>query len=322
MKKKRPAVSVTHVEDGRRTPVPPPKRGKKGTGNRVLVFFITLLLCLVLFGLLGFFLLRDQLLAPDGATSAPVTTSQGTSAPAPYNLLVIGSADKDAGDCFWLIRFQGSPASLTVTALPAETMIESDGRRDRLSGYLSYGGVSAASQAAGTLCGISVDRTLRLTAEQLEGVVDKYGGLIYTVPQRLEQYDAGGNLTVSLSAGRQSLTGAQVRQLLLYTGWDDGRSRQIAVQQEAMAAFLNQSLSSYNLGQAETNFLYLVNHSETTLSRADFDTWLPWFQKMSGTSPAGAKKAEGDYAEADGQPIFTMTDSQRAALGKAFGAKS
>ena len=81
MKKKRPAVSVTHVEDGRRTPVPPPKRGKKGTGKRVLVFFITLLLCLVLFGLLGFFLLRDQLLAPDGATSAPVTTSQGTSRP-------------------------------------------------------------------------------------------------------------------------------------------------------------------------------------------------------------------------------------------------
>lgn len=318
MKKKNPPVTYTHVDGPERAPQKPPRR-KKGTGKRVLVFLVTLVLCLALFGLIGFLLLQDQLFpAADSSSGEAAVTSQQQAVPAPMNLLVMQTADRDQVPRFWLIRFQADPGSITVTALPAEVMIESAGRRDRLSGYLSYGGVSAASQAVTDLCGIAVDRTVRISPEQLEGIVDQFGGVIYTVPQRLEEYDADGNLIVSLSAGRQSLTGAYVRQLFTYSGWEEGRSREISVQQETMASFLNQSLTVYNLGQAENNFLYLVNHSETNLSRADFDTWLPWYQKMAGTSPAGVKRAEGTYGESEGRPIFTMTENQRSVLGKTY----
>lgn len=318
MKKKKRPVTYSHV-DGPEQAAREPARRKQGTGRRVMIFLVTLVLCLVLFGLIGFFLLRDQIFPAAGSSSgeSPVT-SQQQDIPQPMNLLIIQTADQDGFPRFWLTRFQADPGSITVTALPAEAMIESSGRQDRLSGYLSYGGVSAASQAVTDLCGITVDRTIRISPEQLEGIVDQFGGVIYTVPQQLEEYDADGNLIVSLSAGRQSLTGAYVRQLFTYSGWEEGRARQISVQQEAMASFLNQSLTVYNLGQAENNFLYLVNHSETNLSRADFDTWLPWWQKMAGTSPAGVKRAEGTYGEAEGQLTFVMTENQRALLGKAY----
>ncbi|MCI8360603.1 MAG: LCP family protein [Clostridiales bacterium] len=322
MKKKAPPVTYTHVDGAARTASKPPRR-KKGTGKRALVFLATLLLCLLLFGLIGFFLLRDQLFPPaDPSAGDTAAVSEQQSVPAPMNLLIIQTADKDGLPRFWLTRFLADPGSVTITALPAETMVESAGRQDRLSGYLSYGGVSSASQAVADLCGVTVDRTVRMSPEQLEGVIDQFGGVIYTVPRRLEEYDAEGNLTVSLSAGRQSLTGAHLRQLFAYRGWEEGRGRQIAVQQEAAASFFNQCLTAYNLGQAESNFLYLVNHSETNLSRADFDAWLPWYQKMAGTSPAGVMRAEGTYDNSGSRTVFTMTETQRALLGGAYGNES
>ena len=321
MKKKTPPVTYTHVEGAARKAPRPPRR-KKGTGKRALVFLATLLLCLFLFGLLGFFLLRDQLFPPaDSSSGEETASSHQQAAPSPMNLLIIQTADKDGLPRFWLTRFLADPGSITVTALPAETMVESAGRQDRLSGYLSYGGVSSASQAVADLCGVTVDRTVRLSPEQLEGVIDQFGGVIYTVPRRLEEYDAEGNLTVSLAAGRQSLTGAHLRQLFAYRGWEEGRGRQIAVQREIAASFFNQCLTAYNLGQAESNFLYLVNHSETNLSRADFDVWLPWYQKMADTSPAGVKRAEGSYSDAGDQTVFIMTETQRALLGGAYGSE-
>ena len=87
-----------------------------------------------------------------------------------------------------------------------------------------------------------------------------------------------------------------------------------------MAAFCNQCMTTGSLRQAEDHFLYFVNHSETTLSRADYDTWLPFFQKMAGSSPAGVRQAQGSYGEENGQETFIMSDSQRAEWGRSFGA--
>lgn len=315
MKEKRTSAPYAHQAPGRKK-----ARRKKGTGGHVLIFFVTLVLCLVLFGLLGFFLLRDQLFPGEDISSDTAAATSRTDAPEPFNLLVVQSADEDNLPRFWMLRFQADPASVAVSALPAETMVESDGRRDRLSGFLAYGGLEAVSRAVADLGGVPVDRTAYVTPDQLEGIVDQFGGLIYAVPQDLEQYDAEGNLQVRLPGGRQSLTGDQVRQLFLYNQWDGGRERQTAVQQEAVAAFCNQCLSAASLRQAEDNYLYFANHSETTLSRADFDTWLPWFQKMAGASPAGARQAQGSYGEENGQETFIMSDSQRAEWGRSFGA--
>ncbi|HIZ83658.1 MAG TPA: LCP family protein [Firmicutes bacterium] len=315
MKEKRTSAPYAHQAAGRRK-----ARRKKGTGKHVLIFFVTLVLCLALFGLLGFFLLRDQLFPAENTSSGPAAAASQTQAPAPFNLLVVQPADGDTAPRFWMIRFQADPASIAVTALPAETMVESGGRRDRLSGFFAYGGMEAVSRAVADLGGVSVDRTAYVTPDQLEGIVNQFGGLIYAVPQDLEQYDAEGNLQVRLPGGRQSLTGDQVRQLFLYSQWDGGREREIAVQQEAVAAFCNQCMTTGSLRQAEDHFLYFVNHSETTLSRADYDTWLPFFQKMAGSSPAGVRQAQGSYGEENGQETFIMSDSQRAEWGRSFGA--
>ena len=310
----KPKEAPAHMARGRH-------KKAKGIGRRVLLFFTTLILCLALFCTGGYFLLRSQFLDTGAdASSAPVNTSSRIDAPAPFNCLIVQTAEPEAMPRFWLVRFVADPGSVTVTALPAETMIESAGRQDRLYGFLKYGGVSTAGQAVADLLDISVDRTLQLTTGQMESVVDQFGGVVYTIPHRLEEYSASGDLLVALSAGRQNLTGAYVRQLLDYSLWEDGRARQISVQQEIVAALINQFLTPYSLGQAETRFLYLVNHSETNLSRADFDAWLPWFQNMAGSSPASVKRAEGSFSQVEGAAVFIMDEEQRHMLGQAFSA--
>lgn len=320
MKDKGRKVAYTHDRQTPPSHMARSRRGKKGTGRRILLFLVTLVLCLALFCTAGFFLLRNHLFMDSDTASDSSVAVRTADVPAAFNCLIIQTADGDTASRFWLTRFVADPGSITVTALPAETMIDSAGRRDSLDGFLAYGGVAAVSQAVNSLLSISVDHTVRISPAQLESIVDQLGGVVYTVPRQLEEYDAQGNLIVALSPGRQSLTGAYIRQLFTYSGWEEGRSRQLTVQQEVLAAFLNQLFSSYNMGQAEANFLYLVNNSETTFSRANFDQWLPWFQKMAGSSPSAVKRAEGSFVVENGASVFLMDQTQRNSLGQAFGA--
>lgn len=285
--------------------------------KKAIAFLAAFFICSLIFAGVAALFLRGQIFQPTGSSSAILADPKP---PEPVNLLV---AQHENGDYthgrFWLIRFDFPEKRITVTALPAETRITLDGRTDTLAGHIKYGGAATACKAVEALLTIQIDRYALMSRSDMASVIDKYGGLIFNVPQKLYYTDSNGIVTISLESGKQSLIGSQVFQLLDYPSWEEGNTKKMQIQRDVMTAFFNQYITDYALKAAKNNFLYTVNLINTNLSIADFSTWFPYFEAMAtAENPASAKEAVGTYETENEQQFFMMSPGSASDLGNAF----
>jgi LCP family protein required for cell wall assembly len=134
------------------------------------------------------------------------------------------------GETQVLLLARVSPqGGLDLLQLPVELTVSLPGQRTpvRLADLRRLGGVALTADVIGQLLGgegtpLTPDRYLVLPRRALRDLVDGLGGVPLELENSLQYRDRAGGLTIDLQAGRQSLDGKQVEQLLRFRGPDKG----------------------------------------------------------------------------------------------------
>jgi LCP family protein required for cell wall assembly len=100
------------------------------------------------------------------------------------------------------------------------------------------------------ITGLKMDYMMTIDISGFSDVVDAVGGVEFDVPQDMKYSDSAQDLYIDLDAGLQTLDGDKAEQLIRYRhGYKMGDLQRIKVQQDFVAAMLDQVLHSGNFNQ-------------------------------------------------------------------------
>lgn len=151
---------------------------------------------------------------------------------------------KANADAVLLARFQNSGA-LRVLQIPTELAVQLPGSDGvvALSGLWQRGGIKLLRDAIAEIVGLDdghPQRFVVMSRSALRSVVDSFGSIDLSLSQPYDYQDLTQNYQIKLDAGRQSLSGSEVEQLVRYRkNANDNANRRLR-QQVLMRAFVDQ----------------------------------------------------------------------------------
>lgn len=178
-----------------------------------------------------------------------------------------GSGNGNRGyrtDVNMLVFFNHETAAVDVVSVPRDTMVKIPdeiyetikARRSDVNQVVKINEVpayiiddrNAASVAVlEKSLGVDIDYFVNMDLDVFRKIVDIIGGVDFNVPFDMYYEDPYQDLFINLSAGQQTLNGAQAEQLIRFrAGYDNGDVGRIEMQHEFMEAFVDQLLTTRN----------------------------------------------------------------------------
>lgn len=157
------------------------------------------------------------------------------------NLLILGcDADVSPGgkkvlrkqarsDTMIVARLDFKNSRISGIGIPRDLLVELPGyRAQKINGYHSIGGPELARQAAETVLGVKIDRTLTIDYDSFQDMVDMVGGVEVFVPKRMKYTDRRANppLNIDFKPGRQLMNGYDAMCFVRFRHSDDTFHRQ------------------------------------------------------------------------------------------------
>lgn len=231
---------------------------KAHRGRRAAIIILSILLALVLGAgaALALYMGKlDQVLAGAQSNSssldAALTDRQGNDA---YYVLVLGSdsregsgtgnneseeGDQHRSDVMLLVRVDPTNKQVTMVSIPRDTYWAHDGTVNKINEAYNIGGAAMSVQVVEDLTGVKISHCVEVDFSGLGDIVDYLGGIEVNVPQDISYEDALTGETVSVSAGKQTLTGQQAqifaRVRKAYSNQDEQRQSNVRQLVEAVA---------------------------------------------------------------------------------------
>ncbi|MBI4730010.1 MAG: LCP family protein [Acidobacteria bacterium] len=113
----------------------------------------------------------------------------------------------------------GTAVSPVVMFLPTSTLSQIPGQDfDRIGKAYSIGGASLQVTTAENLLGVRVDEWAAFSDRTLAGLVDRAGGIVVDVPDKLLAPSGRGRFEVAFEAGSQRMEGAAAARYFGFTG--------------------------------------------------------------------------------------------------------
>ncbi len=205
-------------------------RGKhKSKGKRIAAIIGVVLLVIVLAATacgLWFSSQLDNALA-GGESSDPTSVLTPAKAGEPFYMLVLGSdsrensgtsskadesGDNQRSDVMILLRVDAANNKATMVSIPRDTPYRtSDGRLCKINEAYNIGGAAESIKAVSELTGVGISHYAEVHFSELEGIVDKLGGVEVKVDTQLSYTDALTGEKVTLQPGKQTLNGQQAQ---------------------------------------------------------------------------------------------------------------
>ncbi|WP_312642004.1 LCP family protein [Hydrogenoanaerobacterium sp.] len=216
---------------------------------------------------------------------------------------------------FYLIRLDVESGELPVATLPAQTVVHYNGKSATLAELYTTSGAKAVKQGLGEMMGITVDRYVSFTAENLIRAVDMIGFVEYELPEALVYKN--DNISISLAKGRQMVDGQKLYDILRFPNYGDQHKRGSA-SSDLLAHYIDDRLETVLSPQADELFRKVINLTDTDLSFGDYDSRkeaLRFLAKLSGKKALtvlvrGTFNASGDS--------FTFTQSTKELMQKLY----
>ncbi len=174
----------------------------------------------------------------DGAVTAAL--ADPTNDDGAYYALVAGEyaysqADENFLDALMLVRMDTAKSQATILSIPGSLQVTlSDGKTHRIGEACQIGGDAEAIRAVEALTGVQLAHYARIDGDALAELVDELGGLTVTLPQEIDDPNAG---SMYLPAGTQTLDGKQALYALRaanLNGSTEARAGNIALLGEAL----------------------------------------------------------------------------------------
>lgn len=179
---------------------------------------------------------------PRSASPSPLSPSKDASKTDFRTVLVLGLDDvagSHRADTIMLGVIQFAPPRVFLISIPRDLRVRLPGRGwDKVNAAYAYGGVGLSLRTIQDLLDLSIDYHLVVNYPVFKRIVDRLGGLEYTVERRMHYVDRAQGLVIDLHPGRQHLDGDHALQYVRYRGDSQGDIGRIARQQRLLQAAL------------------------------------------------------------------------------------
>ena len=157
-------------------------------------------------------------------------------------VLLIGLDDVEGShraDALVLVAVTMQPPRIDLISIPRDLRVELSQRGwNKINAAYAYGGTALTVQAVEEFLDLAIDHSIVVSYPAFKRVVDRMGGITYTVERRMRYVDRAQGLEINLQPGRQHLDGERALHYVRFRA--DGRGdlgRITRAQQLLRAAF-------------------------------------------------------------------------------------
>lgn len=182
---------------------------------------------------------------PDGSVDMDVEELDEVEQSQPYNVLVLGvDVEAKLTDVMMLCQIDPVDKQVSLLSIPRDTKVSVNGSTMKINASFSHGGVEQVIRTVKNLTGLPVHHYLLIDTAAFRDIVDALGGVDFNVPQDMDYEDPLQNLYIHLKKGYQHLDGSKAEQLVRFRRYTNGDIDRIKVQQDFLAAAIEQKLSA------------------------------------------------------------------------------
>ncbi len=297
----------------------------------LIVYVISMLISLVLFGFTALVLLDRFVTQPKLAREALAQNEQESGEELPTEkdyslnretvLFIGGEGEKINGMA--LIRI--IPDKFAVGIVPVSPMLYTsvNGTEGTLSSLFETGGLDYLVSGVEGCFGIDCDRYIKITNDGWKSLVEYLGGTQnYNFPSDMYYKDEETGEITSFGAGlsTRTLWGDDIRRIITYPLYPNGNETRAQVTGELAAALIN-SACSQNSGSVVSNmqsiFNVIYNSSTTDITAKTFSEERGALEYLiqNTTSPATYRMPSGAW---DDRGYFVMNDSFKTEIREYF----
>lgn len=251
------------------------KNGKKHTGRKI--FFCFLILCVAA----GIFLAKRVneldgnwfalLLGHNKDTLKNLDTIQ---------FLILGEST-GMSDTIIVASYNPKTQNASMLSIPRDTYVENGNYKYSAQNKINslFGGGQTPEKtirAVNKITGLDLKYYILVNTEALTKLVDLIGGLQFDVPADMKYDDSAQNLHINLKKGMQTLTGAQVEQLVRFRHNNDGTSYsyeygnedygRMRTQRDVIVAIAKQTLKFKNIKEIKNLINIMQQYVYTNMS--------------------------------------------------------
>lgn len=294
------------------------KKRRKTTASNAVVFAVTFLVFLVVFGGLCLWVvvrMNEEKRSNDASSGATNLLSNHAAAAFTAedarNLLII-TVDEGQAQGFVAVRMDPAGTSMRAAAFPRDMVVEQEAEEIRLYELYAAQGAAATRDALAEATHCVLDNYAVITYPAIKDTVDYYeNGLIMEFSESLEYKD--DTLNIQLPAGHQYLTSSQVLDVLRYPAWRGGRKQRADIQAQVVAALINQYMREARIAKADEDFSAMVNHLLTTdIRRQHFHAARAGLDYLAGQNTGAlctTKSVAGSYVGSGDALRFVYDDT-------------
>lgn len=185
------------------------------------------------------------------------------------NILLLGvdaAGRAKRSDTIMVAHINPKTKKVNVISIPRDTLVVIPGvRLDKINHAYAYGGPELACATTSGFLGVPIDRYIKINIDGLQKVIDRLGGIMVDVPERMYYIDYSQNLNIDLKPGRQRLNGKQAVGFLRYRHDALGDLGRIRRQQAFLQEVAKEIADTKNIVQTYQIIMDFLNCVETNI---------------------------------------------------------
>ncbi len=271
------------------------RRKRSSQAPVALVYFVTLLLFLGIFGIFAKIIVDK--LSSGGAETPDFSDTYIDS----YNTLYARVNDKNVLSDLSVIRIAPKHDKIIIIPLSAYTVSSTDSDKTFRDIYADNG-IRGLQQAVDSTLGIATDYYFTISNQEFEDCADIIGGFVYAPEEELYYLSPTNNNDISLRANEPvSLSGRQIRLICQYSLFAEGRQGNTRFLGTALTALINSMFDQAEITKDSLDLFYnkTAGSRSTNMSENDYKQIRIYIKQMldSKIQPASFMEPVGEWTD-------------------------
>ncbi len=186
------------------------------------------------------------------------------------SLLACNDSSTNRIDAFMLLHIDKENKQFVISSIPANMVLNVDNKEYYLGDIEREKGRAFLFNKIYALTGMKIDYHAFVSFDGFISVIDKLGGITFTVPENMYYKDVNGDVLVDIKKGTRRLTGVKALELMRYRGYGDGDTTRMEVQLDFMLTAFDTLLNVNNITRAPDVFKTLLSSVDTNFTADAF----------------------------------------------------
>lgn len=294
------------------------RRKRRSQAPVALIYFITLLVFLAVFGLFAKYLMDRLNKKPTDEVDVSNTYIDS------YNTVYARVNSKNVLSDLFVMRISPEHEKILMIPISACTISPDDGKT--LRDVYTDSGIRGLQTAVDSTFGISTDYYCTLSNSAFEDVIDIIGGFLYAPEEELYHLATKDENDISLRANKAvTLSGRQIRLICQTSVFSEGRQGNTKFLGDALVGVTNNAFDQIEITSNSLDIIYkkISSNSSTNLTENDFKQHKTYLKDMlkKQIQPGYAMIPEGQWSS-DGKEFTVSAEFKQKVYDEMEATKS